>query len=221
VSLRARPAETPQEEFWRGRFGDAYTSRNKGPDLIASNLALFAKVLARTSGIRSVIEFGANIGLNLAALRQLLPGADLSAVEINRKAVAALGRLEGVTVYPMSMLDFSPDRPRDLVLTKGVLIHVAPDRLPVAYEILHRTTSRYICIAEYYNRTPVSVPYRGHQDRLFKRDFGGEMLARFEDLELIDYGFAYHRARAYAQDDLTWFLMEKRPPESGRRLSRC
>jgi len=40
-------------------------------------------------------EFGANIGLNLMALRQLLPEADLSAIEINRKAVESLRRLGG------------------------------------------------------------------------------------------------------------------------------
>ena len=64
-------------------------------------------------------------------------------------------------------------------------------------------------VAEYYNRSPVAIPYRGHEDRLFKRDFAGEMLDRFSDLTLIDYGFAYHRDPAFPQDDISWFLMEK------------
>ena len=37
------------------------------------------------------------------------------------------------------------------------------------------------------------MPYRGHTARLFKRDFAGEMLDRFSDLRLVDYGFRYHR----------------------------
>jgi len=64
-------------------------------------------------------------------------------------------------------------------------------------------------VAEYYNPTPVSVTYRGHQDRLFKRDFSGELLDRFKDLRLIDYGFAYSRDPNHPQDDISWFLLEK------------
>ncbi len=33
---------------------------------------------------------------------------------------------------------------------------------------------------------------------------------RHPDLELLDYGFAYQRDPNFAQDDITWFLMEKR-----------
>jgi hypothetical protein len=70
---------TEQEAFWAGRFGDDYTERNQGGHLIANNLALFARVLARTTQVCSVIEFGASIGLNLVAIRRLLPEARLSA----------------------------------------------------------------------------------------------------------------------------------------------
>jgi len=115
-----------------------------------------------------------------------------------------------VEVYNESMLAFKPHRTYDLVLSKGVLIHLNPEELPQAYELMHRSTSRYICIAEYYNPTPVTVTYRGHTERLFKRDFAGEMLDRFSDLVLVKYGFAYHRDPAFPQDDITWFLLEKK-----------
>jgi spore coat polysaccharide biosynthesis protein SpsF len=55
----------------------------------------------------------------------------------------------------------------------------------------------------------VSVPYRGHAERLFKRDFAGEMLKRYPKLRLLDYGFAYHGDANFPQDDITWFLLEK------------
>ena len=200
---------TKQEEFWAGEFGDEYTGRSRGADRVASNIALFSKVLARTDTVKTVIEFGANIGLNLQAIRQLLPTADLSAIEINGKAVDELQRLGYVKVYRESILDFKPDYPRDFVLVKGVLIHINPDYLPRVYDLLYGTTSRYICLAEYYNPSPVSIPYRGHEDRLFKRDFAGELLRRFVDLRLIDYGFVYHRDPKFPQDDITWFLLEK------------
>lgn len=201
--------KTEQEEFWAGEFGNDYIERNNSADLIAGNLALFSKILSHTDSIHSVIEFGANIGLNLVAIRQLLPRAELSAIEINRKAAEFLKTLEGVTVYNQSILDFSPDRTRDFVFIKGVLIHINPDMLGQVYDLLYQTSSRYICLTEYYNPTPVAVPYRGQTDKLFKRDFAGEMLDRFKDLRLVSYGFTYHRDHNFPQDDANWFLLEK------------
>jgi spore coat polysaccharide biosynthesis protein SpsF len=199
---------TEQEAFWAGHFGDDYAARNRGEHLIASNLALFAKVLARTRRVHSVIEFGANIGLNLIAIRQLLPDAKLSAVEINEVAAVELRKIPELTVHNCSILDFSPEGTHDLVLSKGVLIHLDPDNLPGVYDLLHRSSSRYICLAEYYSPTPMTVSYRGHTEKLFKRDFVGEMLDRFDDLKLADYGFVYRRD-SFPQDDINWFLLEK------------
>jgi spore coat polysaccharide biosynthesis protein SpsF len=208
VGTRVRFA-TEQEAFWAGEFGNDYTKRNVGAQWVASNLALFAKVLARTENVRSVLELGANLGLNLCALRQLLPKAALSAVEINAQAAAELKRLGGISVHHASIFAFESPKLFDLVLIKGVLIHLNPDKLPQVYDLMHAASARYICVAEYYNPTPVAIPYRGHNDRLFKRDFAGELLKRHSDLRLEDYGFAYHGDANYPQDDLTWFLLEK------------
>lgn len=201
--------KTSQEEFWAGDFGNEYTARNRGVDWVACNTALFAKIFSGMKPIRTLIEFGANIGLNLQAIRRLLPSVELSAVEINRKAVDELRQLDYVKVYPQSVHDFSPDYSRDLVLVKGVLIHLNPESLPRVYDLLYETSNRYICLAEYYNPTPVAIPYRGHTDKLFKRDFAGELLGRHEDVRLIDYGFVYHGDPKFPQDDITWFLLEK------------
>ncbi len=202
--------KTEQEKFWAGNFGDEYTSRNQGVKCIASNLALFAKILNETKTIKSVIEFGANLGLNLLAIKQLLPEAKLSAIEINLKAVEYLNKIDDIKVYHKSILDFLPECNHDLVLIKGVLIHINPDSLPQVYDSLYNTSSRYICIAEYYNPSPVEVIYRGEKGKLFKRDFAGEMLDRFKDLQLVNYGFVYRRDEKFPQDDITWFLLEKK-----------
>jgi spore coat polysaccharide biosynthesis protein SpsF len=199
---------TEQEVFWAGEFGDNYISRNQSEILIANNIALFSKILHHTNNIESVIEFGANIGLNLRAIEQLLPYASLHAIEINQTAAEALQNLN-VRTHLQSILDFSPDQKYDFVLIKGVLIHVNPDRLFQVYESLHQSSGRYICIAEYYSPTPVSIGYRGYENRLFKRDFAGELLDQFNDLRLLDYGFSYHRDKLFPQDDLNWFLLEK------------
>lgn len=202
--------KTEQEAFWAGEFGDQYVERNQGRAIVSANLALFSRIIERTRNVRSAIEFGANIGLNLAALRLLIPGVELSAIEINDKAVEVLRQQEDVKVYAQSILEFEPDTARDLALIKGVLIHIDPASLPAVYDRLYASTNRYLCVAEYYNPSPVEVPYRGNKDRLFKRDFAGELLDRFPDLSLLDYGFCYRRDPNYQQDDITWFLLEKR-----------
>ena len=96
--------KTEQETFWAGEFGDEYLARNQGEKLIAGNLALFTKILSSASSIRSAIEFGSNIGLNLLAIRQLLPDVDLSAIEINLNAARIAERISGVTVYNLSLI---------------------------------------------------------------------------------------------------------------------
>jgi spore coat polysaccharide biosynthesis protein SpsF len=107
-------------------------------------------------------------------------------------------------------LDYPVAETFDLVLVKGVLIHINPDLLPAVYDRLYRSSRRLILVCEYYNPSPVVIPYRGHADRLFKRDFAGEILDTYSDLVLLDYGFAYRRDPAFPQDDVTWFLMERR-----------
>lgn len=201
--------KTEQEEFWAGQFGDDYTERNQGSQLIANNTALFASIIAKTRQVKTFLEFGANRGLNLMALRNLLPSAELSAVEINPKAVKELETIKDLKIYQQSLLDFSIDYQRDLVLSKGLLIHIAPEMLPQAYRVLYESSNRYICLVEYYNSTPVEVEYRGNKGKLFKRDFAGEMMDTYPDLYLLDYGFTYHRDNNFPQDDLTWFVFSK------------
>jgi spore coat polysaccharide biosynthesis protein SpsF len=202
--------KTEQEEFWAGTFGDEYIQRNTGPELLASNLSFFCKALARAAKPASCIEFGANIGMNLRALKLLYPTQEQHAIEINQTAADQLAEaLPRSNIYRQSILDFSPSRTWALVLIKGVLIHINPDSLPALYDALHKSTGRYLLVCEYYNPAPVTITYRGHANRLFKRDFCGELLSRFSDLSLIDYGFAYRRDPSFPQDDITWFLMEK------------
>lgn len=202
--------KTEQEAFWAGEFGDQYITRNDNTKILAGNLSLFSHILENTRDVNSVIEFGSNIGLNLRAIKSLLPTIDISAVEINSKAIAELQKMEGIKVYNKSILEFTPDYERDFVLTKGVLIHINPDMLPHVYKLLYKTSRRYICIAEYYNPVPVSLPYRGHHEKLFKRDFAGELLDQYTNVKLINYGFTYRRDNNYEYDDLNWFLLEKR-----------
>ena len=202
---------TDQENFWRSEFGSDYISRNQGQGLLASNLNFFTKAFSQAGKINSCIEFGANIGMNLKALELLYPEIELQGVEINEVACKKLQSLIGEqNTHQTSIFDFPISKQFEVSLIKGVLIHINPDKLSLVYEKLYKASSRYILIAEYYNPSPVAIPYRGHQDRLFKRDFAGEFLDIFSDVTLVDYGFSYHRDPAFPQDDMTWFLLEKK-----------
>ncbi len=200
---------TPQEEFWAGEFGNDYVSRNESAGLLASNIALFADIFSSVDLIpSSFLELGANIGMNIRALQELTTGADFTGIEINHQACQVLAQT-GCAVLESSILDAVINEKFDFVFSKGVLIHLLPEDLHLTYKRMHSWSNRFILIAEYYNPNPVTISYRGNDNRLFKRDFAGEFLDLFPDVTLRDYGFAYHRG-TYPQDDITWFLLEKR-----------
>ena len=177
---------------------------------MASNLSSFAKALRCACGIKSCIEFGPNIGMNLKALKLLCPGIEAHAIEINADAAKQLGEVISPSrVYQTSILEFTPSCTYDLAMIKGVLIHINPAELPQVYDKLVAATGHYLLVAEYYNPVPVAISYRGHSDRLFKRDFAGEIMDRHAQMKLLDYRFVYHRDPQFPDDDFTWFLMEK------------
>lgn len=191
--------------MWRESFGDAYTERNSDAR-IYSRLALFAKILRSARDVRSIVEIGCNKGPNLQAINTLDPTIALTGYEINETAAQQAVALEIATIHCQDVLSLNTFAPSDLAFTSGVLIHIPPEHLGAAYKALHGLSRRYVLVCEYYNPTPVSVPYRGSE--LYKRDFAGELMDRF-DLTLRDYGFVYHRDTHFPLDDATWFLLEK------------
>jgi hypothetical protein len=100
-----------------------------------------------------------------------------------------------------------PDGAADLAFTSGVLIHIHPDHLAAAIEEIHRCAARWIVCIEYFSDKAEEIAYRGHGERLFKRDFGGLWLDRFPGLRVAAYGFAWKRVTGL--DNLTWWLFEK------------
>jgi spore coat polysaccharide biosynthesis protein SpsF len=202
--------KTEQEAFWAGEFGDQYINRNTGEKLLASNIHLFSKALKNAGNISSLIEFGANIGMNLKALKILYPDCNLKGIEINQQAAQELQNVIGSNnVINDSIYHIQMEETFDVVLIKGVLIHLHPEMLELTYQKLYDHAAKYVLIAEYYNPVPVEITYRGHQERLYKRDFAGEFLEKFKDCVLVDYGFVYRRDPAFPQDDVTWFLIKK------------
>lgn len=201
--------KTDQEIFWQGEFGNDYIGRNKSMSLLASNVSLFSDILKKTNNVSSVLELGCNVGMNLKAIHQLCPDSSLTGIEINKKACEELEFWGKANVINESILDCNIKEKYDFVFTKTVLIHVNPKYLNDVYSILYKSTNKYILIAEYFNPNPVEIVYRGHEEKLFKRDFCGDMLDIYNDLKLLDYGFIYSRDNNFPQDNINWFLLEK------------
>jgi pseudaminic acid biosynthesis-associated methylase len=202
--------KTEQESFWSGEFGDGYLNRNNSEKMIVSRMVHFSRFFKSAPQLKSIMELGCNIGMNLQALKRLNPGFELSAYEINPKAAAIAKELAIADITCDTIISpIATGQTYDLTFTSGVLIHINPEYLAGVYQNLYDLSNRYILINEYYNPTPMMVEYRGVKDRLFKRDFAGELIDKYS-LRLVDYGFLYRRDNYFPRDDSTWFLLEKK-----------
>ena len=208
-----RPRELPPLADWTGAFGDAYTERNAADEShVKLRVDMWRRVLHPLSATppASCLEVGANVGINLRALREI-HAIEMHALEPNAKAreilirdrVVPSGRVLDGTVERIDLADESID----LVFTSGVLIHVDPERLEAACREMHRVARRYLLTIEYFASEPETKTYRGRQGLLFKRDFGAFWLDLFPALTVVDYGFFWKRMTGL--DNLTWWLFTK------------
>lgn len=207
-------SDTAQLDAWRGEFGDEYVDRNEAlTDVLRMRTRMWADMMKSTwcAEPESILEVGSNIGLNLRSIDRLSSAA-LYAIEPNEKARERLlsdrvlpeGNLFNATGQSIPVDDGS----MDMVFSAGVLIHIHPDDLPQVADEMHRVSRRWLLVAEYFSVKPETIPYRGRDDLLFKRDFGGYFMDRFDDLEIVDDGFLWRRTTGI--DDVTWVLMRKR-----------
>lgn len=202
-----------QLNTWRGDFGDSYTDRNVADkNALSARTKMWAQILRSIEGDlpSSILEIGANLGLNMRALKGLTD-AELFALEPNAKARQIL--LGEEILQPQNLFDAHAssipmdDHAVDMAFTSGVLIHIPPSDLLASCREIHRVSRKYIACAEYFSVDSQELKYRGHDGLLFKRDFGDFWMSNFPDLKLRDYGFFWKRATGL--DNLTWWLFEK------------
>lgn len=200
-----------QEEFWINSIARDYMLANSSFNVPLA-IEAWHKMLSKidVSSLNSFLECGCNIGRNLKSLKSLAPNATAAVIEINGEALDIAMKNNVVSeAFHGSIKDADLNHEFNLVFTSGVLIHINPQDLPVTMQKIYDLSDRYILIAEYFNRTPVSIEYRGQSDKLFKRDFGKEFLENF-NLKLLDYGFLWgHIFDEAGFDDITYWLFEK------------
>ncbi len=195
-----------QLDAWVGAFGDAYTDRNQ-PDW-RKRVPAFQAI---TKGLRlaRVLEVGCNRGTNLLALRAALGGdTELSGVEPNGHALR-IAAAEGfpVVAADIGRLPFANDA-FDMVMTVGVLIHLADTPLMAGLAELHRCSRRYLLAIEYFDEEDTAILYRGVDGMLWKRPFLRHYQAQFPTLRLVGHG-ALDQSGTW--DRCTWWLLEKQP----------
>lgn len=191
-------------DLWTSSFGNDYTRRQA--DTINARRDVWRMVLPRH--IDSILEVGANVGANLEAMA-LNTTAELYATEPNdiaREQLKATDLCVQVTADAAHNLRFD-DASIDLVFTSGVLIHIPTDKLAASMAEIHRVAKRYIIAAEYFAPSEEMIPYRGHDNALWRRDYGSLYLDQFPDLRCTSCLFAWKRMTGL--DNLTIWVMEK------------
>jgi len=206
--------ETYQLNQWSGQFGNDYVDRNTFEKwkMDPGKKAFQSMIGSRT--VDSILEIGSNRGLNLIYLTGLMNhDVELYAVEPNKKAFKVLEsekRIKLRKAWNCSAFDVPlGDSSIDLVFTCGVLIHIAPEDLGRATDEIVRVAKKYVLCVEYFSNDPIAKKYRGHENLLFKRDFGSFYLERYPKLRCMDYGFLWEREYKIF-DNLNWWLFEKR-----------
>ena len=199
-------SKTKQEIFWETDFGNKYVKRNIKSDRI---FTIGKELINNKVLINEVLELGANIGLNLDAIKRVYPDVKTYGVEINKLAFN-IGKKKH-KYYNKPILSFNSKKKYDLVCSVGVLIHQNPNHLNAFYNKLYSLSKKYIYLCEYFNPTPVMVKYRNNDDKLFKRDFAKELWIKFPKLKLIDYGFHWKEDPRLKNncDSSNWFLFQK------------
>jgi spore coat polysaccharide biosynthesis protein SpsF len=163
-----------------------------------------------------VLEWGANKGHNLAAIDFLENPTFLHGAEINKAALVELSVVAD-SVFERSVTEVHEPgvlMGYDLVVSRGLLIHIAPLDIEAACRNIYASSEKYILLAEYYSPFRREVPYRGHTEKLWAFDFIGEfMKATWNRAKVIDYGYFWKGDTKYGQDDITWFLLEREHAE--------
>ena len=103
---------------------------------------------------------------------------NISGIEINKRSIRSTLKIFWKESFLVgSVLIIKIKNKVDLVLIKGVLIHINPDMLPTVMKNIFFL--KYILVCEYYN-PPLFLFHRGHIETVYlKRFFAGEMLEKY------------------------------------------
>lgn len=205
---------TNQLKLWQGEFGDDYTTRNLITDeQLQARKQMWAGILNHLftySGVESILEIGAGVGINIQAIDEVCSVLEkkpkLWAIEANEKAKYILADQNLAYVFESVDLEDIKSNYFDLAFTSGVLIHIHPDDLLKTMTGIYRASNKYVLCCEYFSPECKEIKYRGQEAALWSNDFGKLYLENFP-LQCIGYGFLWKSMTKL--DNLTWHLFRK------------
>ena len=115
---------TSQEKFWKVIL-ETIISVEITTTLSFLKISLFAKILNETSNVKSVIEYGPNIGFNIRAYNNCYQAQNLQVLKSIKKLVQIYTN-QNNHVENCSILDFRSKKLFDLSLVMTLLIHINP-----------------------------------------------------------------------------------------------
>ena len=162
---------TETADFWAGDFGKEYTERNKVE--WRGRIPLFQRIIDETDA-QAFLDVGCNAGWNMLALRSINSRYEISGIDVNFSALekAIEHGFDAVEGRADSVVELFGPSSAQMVITSGVLIHIAPPDLQTTLKALIEVSSKYLLIIEYDAMEETEVEYRGHSGKLWKRPFG-------------------------------------------------
>jgi len=209
-----------QEHFWDGEFGKDYTDRNTRVDEDLNKIyqtwynvtrkEMNEAFLGSLPKDTRILEVGCNTGMQLANLKSMgftsLYGIELQAYAVQK----AKDYTQGINIIQGSAFDIPfKDGFFDLVFTSGVLIHIAPENLPLVFSEMHRCSKKYIWGFEYFAEDVTSIKYRGNEGFLWKANYGKLMRNQFKGLSLLKEQFYPYVSEAEKGNVDFMYLLEK------------
>ncbi|WP_299809985.1 pseudaminic acid biosynthesis-associated methylase [uncultured Roseibium sp.] len=210
--------ETSQERVWSGSHGYRYVVHHANENWLETRVPTWEMLLESMPDVQSVLEMGCNIGANLKALRHLRPELAISGVEINKPAVDMLLADGFDGVRQGSIIDIELDQKFDLVFTRGVLIHINPDKLEQTMKNMAAHSNKYVLIYEHFDhevtelehysrRVPEKEAGQGYQ---YWRDFSGLFHSFHPDWEIVREGVRMTvDAKPHNKGDMHWTIFRR------------
>lgn len=209
---------TPQERVWNSEHGFRYVVHHMTEDWKVSRVPIWEKLIQNVLDCQSILEMGCNIGANLKAIRYLNPSIALSGIEINPHAVEILKEENFHEIFCGSIIDFDTTKTYDLVFSRGVLIHINPEKLHNVMRNMVKHARKYVMIFEHYS--PTLIQPAGYARRVkgseanegyqFWQDYSGIFHDLYPEWNIVREGVNATPDKKPKQGDLHWTIF-KRP----------
>ena len=125
------------------------------------------KVLRKIKGVESILEIGCGYGRITKILKQTFPQAQITAIDISIHQLRQARKvLKEIRFNEMSLFHLPLIPTYDLVIAIEVLMHIHPDKIAEAINILTQKSNQYILNLDWYD------PHRaGESDFCYKHSY--------------------------------------------------